>query len=755
MIAEHTRDARAHDEAEFERRIGRTLWSGPVAVALSNRIGGEIRAVNDAYCDLFGYRRDELIGRTVMNLGFWVDPLERDRVILPATNGAWRPFVEARLRVKGGAVRSVLCSIIQFGDGENDIVATQFYDITERRQTEERLRVLTQIAQLGYEAASVDEILAGALAGVHSLFPAVRVGFGWLEPGHRVRMCASAGPDVMPEQSDLLVEIDRAPAYVAAIMHGDPIAVADVDTDDRVRALDEIWRAYEIGAMLDVPVRRGHETVGILCLDSPVPHHWSVHEITTLQEVAALLAVSIFRARAEEELRTERELLQTMMDNVPDFLYIKDTELRFTRVNRALASFHGRSDPAEFIGKTDFDFYPDRLAQRFHGDEHAVIDSGMARVNELEPQDEAESIWTLTTTVPVTDASGRVVSLVGAARDVSARHYTEAALRTSEARQRALLEAIPDIVFRFDRDGVFLDVRISRSSRFWVPPHTRIGRRLHDILPEHVATPILNAIRVALDTGNVATVEYELHPETDRSAFELRIAPAGDGEVVAIAREITERKLLEERLAHQATHDALTGLPNRALFSVRLDEAIDRIERDETPVAVFFIDLDNFKEVNDRFGHLSGDRLLIAIADRLRRSMRAGDTVARIGGDEFAVLMDEPADHREIETIARRIADRIGHPVRLGRNMARTTASVGIAVGIPAGKRAIDLLAAADHAMYGAKRSGKARHAIIDLGAEPDVSQDEHPATTTPEQGRTPLSLMRRGGIRVRRQRAS
>ncbi|MCC6792451.1 MAG: hypothetical protein IT336_12245 [Thermomicrobiales bacterium] len=87
--------------------------------------------------------------------------------------------------------------------------------------------------------------------------------------------------------------------------------------------------------------------------------------------------------------------------------------------------------------------------------------------------------------------------------------------------------------------------------------------------------------------------------------------------------------------------------------------------------------------------------------------------------------------------------------------MARTTASVGIAVGIPAGKRAIDLLAAADHAMYGAKRNGKARHAIIDLGAEPDVSPDEHPATATPEHGRTPLSLMRRGGIRVRRQRAS
>jgi diguanylate cyclase (GGDEF)-like protein/PAS domain S-box-containing protein len=753
------------DIAEFERRVGHTLWAGPVAVVISSADSGLILAVNNAFCHTFEYTSEELVGRRSTELGLWAQPSDRERVLSPAIEGSWLPFTETQLRTATGEIRTVLCAVTQVGFDAQRIIATQIYDVTERRQTEDRLRILNRVARLGYEANDADTIMHGTLAALTSLFPEVRVGYGTFESERRIRMEATAGPSAMPEQSDMVVDLENAPGYTEAILIGEPIVVTDVWSDPLVSSLGELWHDYEVGAILDVPVRRGGQTVGILCLDSPHPRRWSDHELATMQEVAALLAVSIFRARAEEELRTERELLQTMMDNVPDFLYIKDVQSRFTRANPAIASFLGVHDPAELIGKSDFDFFPESLANRFYADEQAVIASGEAVFNQLEPQNEAETVWALTTTVPVKDVNGNVVSLVGTARDVSERHEMEAALRISEARQRALLEAIPDIVAQFDREGVYLDLRINPSSRFWVSSGSRIGRSLSEFVPEHVSVSIIRAIGEALDSGGVATVEYEFDHGGVLFTFEMRIAPSGEGEVVAIGRDITERKLLEQRLAYQATHDPLTGLPNRAYFTNRLNAALDRAREDDAPVAVFFIDLDNFKEINDHFGHATGDRLLAAIGERLRRSIRDGDIVARVGGDEFAVLLDDVEHKGEVETIARRIADRIGRPVRLGRQMARTTASVGIAVGMPAERRAADLLEAADHAMYSAKRDGKARLAIISIengnaisfGCSPvDLKTgplgDASPQTSlsSPAKRVTQFAPMRSGQTRIR-----
>src|SRR5439155_17417479 len=127
------------------------------------------------------------------------------------------------------------------------------------------------------------------------------------------------------------------------------------------------------------------------------------------------------------------------------------------------------------------------------------------------------------------------------------------------------------------------------------------------------------------------------------SVSDLRADPSVDGYVV-VARDVTERKQAEEQLVHQALHDALTGLPNRALFLDRLGLALSRLERRPGLAAVFFLDLDHFKVVNDSLGHSAGDQVLIAVAARLQRSLRDGDTAARLGGDEFAIRRQDPVD---------------------------------------------------------------------------------------------------------------
>ena len=171
-------------------------------------------------------------------------------------------------------------------------------------------------------------------------------------------------------------------------------------------------------------------------------------------------------------------------------------------------------------------------------------------------------------------------------------------------------------------------------------------------------------------------------------------------EVTLVLEDVTQRKALEERLSHQAFHDSLTGLPNRALLLDRLEHALRRVERrdDGARIALLFTDLDNFKHVNDSLGHKAGDNLLVEVAARIASCLRPEDTVARLGGDEFVVVLEGVTDAAEATVVAERIARSLAAPFALGGQEVSVTTSTGIVVSGPA--EAEDLLRHADVAMY-------------------------------------------------------
>lgn len=184
----------------------------------------------------------------------------------------------------------------------------------------------------------------------------------------------------------------------------------------------------------------------------------------------------------------------------------------------------------------------------------------------------------------------------------------------------------------------------------------------------------------------------------------------------ALTVSVERQRVLSERVREMALQDSLTGLPNRAAFIEQLDRAIARATRRGLEVAVLFLDLDGFKDVNDSLGHEAGDKLLIAIAKRLRGCLRPEDTVARLGGDEFTILIEEAPDVRAAVRVAERIAVALAEPVDLEGRSVAVTSSIGIALTGPNGHRGSDLMRDADEAMYRAKGEGKARHAVFETG---------------------------------------
>jgi diguanylate cyclase (GGDEF)-like protein/PAS domain S-box-containing protein len=297
--------------------------------------------------------------------------------------------------------------------------------------------------------------------------------------------------------------------------------------------------------------------------------------------------------------------------------------------------------------------------------------------------------------------------------------------KRSDARFQQLVRHSSDAVVIVGRDG-----RI----RYQTPSVVRVlgflavdldgaslDRVLHPDALEHVTSYLDQLVNSPPET--VRTTEARLL-RADDSVIHAEIVgvqlldnPDVSGIVLTI-RDVTGRRSLEDQLRHQAFHDALTGLSNRALFLDRVEHALARIRRTDSPTpAIAFIDLDDFKLVNDSLGHGAGDELLRAVADRLRSCLRSGDTPARLGGDEFAVLLEDARDTRAVVEVAERILDSLQAPVVIEGREVYAHASIGVATRRGPDTTPDELLNNADLAMYTAKAKGKGCIEIF----EPDM----------------------------------
>jgi len=411
--------------------------------------------------------------------------------------------------------------------------------------------------------------------------------------------------------------------------------------------------------------------------------------------------------------------LRALLDNMPDFIFFKDTDLRFTQVNHAFARYVGLADPGEVTGKTDADFFPAAEAREFLADERHLLTTGEPLIGKSEAHlgADGQTRWVLTTKVPIRDPAGRITGLVGIAREITERKEAEDALQQSKARFDSLIRNALDIITIIDAAGTMLYKSPAVERVFGYQPDELVGRNAFDLIhPDDLAGVYPTFLKMLEDPALTPTVEFRFRHRDESwrwleaTGTNLLADPAVGGLVVN-SRDITERKEIEAELRHQAHHDPLTGLPNRTLFMDRLKQAVS--ETGSAPSAVFFLDLDGFKVVNDSLGHEYGDRLLRAAAKRLASCLRAGDLLARFGGDEFTILQEQVTDVSDAITVAERLLAALADPFTLDGHKLVVTASVGVVLSSSELTAPTELLRAADVALYRAKAKGKGGSAVF------------------------------------------
>jgi diguanylate cyclase (GGDEF)-like protein/PAS domain S-box-containing protein len=439
--------------------------------------------------------------------------------------------------------------------------------------------------------------------------------------------------------------------------------------------------------------------------------------------VGAVLIARDVRERkaAEAAVRQSEARFRALAEGESAAVFVLEGDL-VRYCNPALEALTGRKS-ADLLGTRFWD-----LAHP--GDREAFRERGLLGQNPGSPparfelkllSRRGEPRWVDLTVTPV-EIEGRT-SAMATAFDITERKLTDDALRESERRLREILDNMQLVAVLLDLEGAVTYCNEYLLELVGFAQDEVVGQDwFAGFVPEDEREAARRAFGESVGRGQVAAHEQTeiLTRAGDRRliAWSHTVLRDVAGKVVgtaSIGADVTDRSRAEERLRHGAFHDALTGLPNRALFMDRLATCMARARRrPQYRFAALFLDVDRFKGINDSFGHLTGDKLLIEIGRRLEACLRPGDSVARLGGDEFAVLVDDMADDEVPKRVAERIQATLTTPFDLQGREVFLTASIGIAPNKPRYQGPEDFLRDADTAMHHAKTRGRAHHQVFD-----------------------------------------
>ncbi|MGB3683651.1 MAG: PAS domain S-box protein [Rubrobacteraceae bacterium] len=741
---------------ESEARFRALFDQSTVGVCVAD-LDRRLIETNAAYQQITGYSGEELVGMTTLEL---THPEDR-----AGDTGVGRTFVsdesdsyrrEKRyVRKDGEVVWAYAVSIlVRDGSGEPRFIMGVVEDVTERKRAEEEIRQLNEELEERVEqrtgelraslkkherSTARESALRSAGAALVAAPDRERIYAAALEavlpfideaPGTRVSVWSgSEEKDVCVEASgDHAAELEGKETYISELpdwvrtplLEGQSV---EIRPGEAAEFRDAFRFKTKLGSLFMVPIYVRGQFEGRIAVasDSRLPGEIR----NALQTLGSQVALALERADLIENLHQRRseERFRSLIQNSSDIIAILDENGAMNYVSPTVERVSGHT-PDDLVGSDGLTFvHPDdvTLGRSFldgiFGTPEGISSTEMRMQHADGSWRHVELRGNNLLDEPTID--GVVINF----RDITGRKRSEEALKASEERYRTVVERATDGIHIYDfHTKRILETNTALQNMLGYTPEELLGRQIYDLIADSRESIARNGRRI-IEERSVFLGERR-YRRKDGSLMEVEtsatvIPHEGREAVCTIVRDITERKALEKRLEHQAFHDPLTGLPNRRLFMDRIQQVLARVDRHGEPIAVLFLDLDNFKVINDSLGHAVGDRLLAKVAHRLKTCLRPEDTVARLGGDEFIILLEIPRGLDDATLVAERIAQALQAPFVLDGHEVSTTASIGIALGASSQDTPGDLLRNADFAMYRVKEQGKANYEVFDPSMSP------------------------------------
>lgn len=423
------------------------------------------------------------------------------------------------------------------------------------------------------------------------------------------------------------------------------------------------------------------------------------------------------RKAAEEKIRESRNLFQVVIDSVQDLVFAKDREGRFVLTNRRLKEIYG---PLE--GLRVHDSIPHALAEQFHAADRQVMTTGRASIVDEEIPVRGESRIFQTVKVPWRQ-NDDIIGVIGVSRDMTERREAERQLRESKRQLATLIDNLPGIVYRCALSAPwpfsFMSEGAETLTGYTAAEFTESKFGWADIVHPDDVGRLETSIAQAIEERRPFSEIYRIITRTGETRWAMErgqciyAASGSPSFLEGFISDVTQQRQTEERLRWVAHHDSLTGVPNRVLFHERLELALRQSKKSGRKVGLLLFDVDHLKEINDTLGHDAGDALLQATAERLATAVRSIDTVARNGGDEFAVILPDIESEQDIWSLIRPVLDQLQEPFSYAGRALDCRASIGASLWPDHAKEATDLLKQADVALYTAKAAGRGRMMVF------------------------------------------
>jgi diguanylate cyclase (GGDEF)-like protein/PAS domain S-box-containing protein len=440
---------------------------------------------------------------------------------------------------------------------------------------------------------------------------------------------------------------------------------------------------------------------------------WTADDRQLFEAIGRRLEDALTLLHAHDDLRERESQLRTLVRTIPDLIWVKDLKGRHLRCNPQFERALGIVQDGA-IGKTDYEIFPSELADRHRAGDLRAIETGEIQFEENEtPGPGGRAVWFEVLKAPLRDESGKTIGVVGIARDVSERRKVEEQLRIAAT----AFEAQEGIVI-LDADKRILRVNHAFVEMTGHVADEVVGKTPQQIARDPRAGELLSQIADRVERNGFWRGELpaqrssgEIFP-TWTTVATVRGACGETTHYVITMTDVSDRKRAEKEIVNLAFYDRLTGLPNRRLLRDRLEQALAGCGRSGRHGALLFIDLDNFKLVNETSGHEVGDRLLIEVAKRLEACLGAAGGAARVGGDEFVALVEDLSENRhEAAALAKKTGEAIlaalNAPYALPCGVRHSSPSIGVAMFSGGGDTCEELLKQADIAMYEAKAAGR------------------------------------------------